>query len=31
MTEGSYIAEAMTFLIETVIELYILAVMLRFL
>lgn len=31
MTEGSYIAEAMTFLIETVFELYILAVMLRFL
>jgi YggT family protein len=31
MTEGSYIANAMTFLIETVFELYILAVMLRFL
>jgi YggT family protein len=31
MTEGSYIADAMTFLIKTVFELYILAVMLRFL
>ena len=31
MTEGSYIANAMTFLIKTVFELYILAVMLRFL
>lgn len=31
MTEGSYIANAMAYLIETVFELYILAVMLRFL
>ena len=31
MTEGSYIADALTFLIKTVFELYILAVMLRFL
>ena len=31
MTEGSYIADALTFLIKNVFELYILAVMLRFL